>query len=64
MLIPVLGTYLRFAVVAVGSFALIKSGNDTPENILLVIVAALVAYGIFIVIGLRVGPWRPERRDR
>ncbi len=58
MLIPVLGTYVRFAVVAVGSFVLIKTGADTPENILLVIVGALIVYGIFIVLGLRFGPWR------
>lgn len=58
MLIPVLGTYVRFAIVAAGSFILIKTGTDTPENILLVIAAALIVYGVFIALGLRFGPWR------
>lgn len=56
--IPVLGALLRLAIVTIG---LLWVTTATSVNTVLYLVAfAVVAYGLFITILLKLGPWRSE----
>ncbi len=58
--IPVAGALLRIVII-VGGFSILSVGGAmTPAAALWVIVAAMVAYGGAVAIGLRLGPWRPQ----
>lgn len=56
---PVIGTALRLALVVVGGFGLLALGAATPERVFVVVAAAMAIYGLFVVLSLRLGPWRP-----
>ncbi len=55
---PVLGALLRLAIVVTGIFWV---SADTPVNVVLFLVAfAVVVYGVFISLTLKLGPWSKE----
>ncbi|MEZ5729334.1 MAG: MATE family efflux transporter [Burkholderiaceae bacterium] len=59
---PVTGALLRLLIVAGG---LLWAGASTPpQHLLWLVASAVVAYGAFVAIALRLGPWRPEPRAK
>lgn len=53
---PVLGAFTRLAVVATGLFWVTES---TPPDLVLTLVAgAVVLYGVVVISGLKLGPWK------
>ncbi|MBX2886612.1 MAG: hypothetical protein KTR32_42075 [Granulosicoccus sp.] len=58
LLMPVLGAMIRLGIVALG---LLWITRDTPPLLsLLVVAAAVVSYGLFVVVGLYLGPWKTK----
>jgi len=60
---PVLGSLIRLIIIAGGGIALFRSGNTDPDNIFMLVAAAMVIYGVVVALGLRLFAWRP-RQDR
>lgn len=60
LLYPVIGAALRLAVVVLGLGLLIWIDALTPIRALIIVAAAMLLYGIFVAIMLRLGPWRPR----
>jgi putative MATE family efflux protein len=56
--VPLAGTILRLAIVAIGSAVIGAAAEPDPQAAFAVIATAMVLYGSTIAIGLRVGPWR------
>ncbi|MFK7992491.1 MAG: MATE family efflux transporter [Granulosicoccus sp.] len=55
---PVLGSLLRLLIVATGLYWVTET---TSINVVLYLVAgAVVTYGLFVGVGLRLGPWRSQ----
>lgn len=53
---PVLGALLRLTVVATGLFWV--SSASSMNTVLYLVVFAVVAYGVFVTVSLKLGPWR------
>lgn len=64
LLVPVLGSLLRLALVAGGCALLGTAGALTPDATFALIAAAMVLYGLFVSIGLARGPWARAADDR
>lgn len=56
--VPVAGTLLRVAIMAVGAFVVASAAEPSPRTAFAVMAAAMLAYGITIAGGLALGPWR------
>lgn len=54
--IPVFGALLRLLIAASGLYWL--SEMSAPQSALYLIAAAIISYGVIVVAGLRLGPWR------
>jgi putative MATE family efflux protein len=57
---PVIGGLLRLVVIAAGGAWLLQADGDLA-SLCAVVAAAMVAYGGFAAVALRLGPWRPGR---
>lgn len=57
---PVLGSLLRFAVIAGGGIALAIAGQASPERIFTCVALGMSAYGVVVAGGLRWRAWRPR----
>jgi len=57
---PVLGAFLRLVIIAGGGIVLFRSGDTDPDNIFMLVAAAMVIYGLVVAIGLRLFAWRPR----
>ncbi|WP_118133938.1 MATE family efflux transporter [Oceanicella sp. SM1341] len=55
---PVLGAVLRFVIVAGGIAVLGALEGLSADGLLLLVAVAMTAYGLFIALGLHLGPWR------
>ncbi len=53
---PVIGAMLRLSVVATGLFWV--SGATSINTVLYLVALAVVVYGVFVTVGLKLGPWR------
>lgn len=56
--VPVAGTLLRVAIMAIGAIVIGSTAEPTPLAAFAVMAVAMVAYGITIAGGLALGPWR------
>jgi len=57
---PVIGALIRLLVVGAGLFWVTQT--STATHVLLLIAAAVVFYGLFVVVGLKFGPWKNTPR--
>lgn len=53
---PVFGAFLRLAVVTTGLFWV--SSTTSINTVLYLVAAAVVVYGVFVTVALKLGPWR------
>jgi len=56
---PVFGTAVRLAVIILGIAALFQIDAARPASVFAVVATAMVVYGLFNALALRLGPWRP-----
>lgn len=56
---PVIGSFLRLTIIVGGGIALFRSGDTDPDNIFMLVAAAMVIYGVIVALGLRLFAWRP-----
>ena len=59
---PVIGALLRLALVTSGLVWV--SGASSISSVLYLVAAAVVLYGAFVTVALRLGPWRPHATQR
>jgi len=60
--IPVLGASIRLAIVATGLVWV--TSQTPPSHVLILVVTAVICYGLFVVGGLKLGPWRISAAER
>ncbi|WP_416899319.1 MAG: MATE family efflux transporter [Minwuia sp.] len=57
--VPVIGSLLRFAIIAGGGLTLSAFDLATPASVFSLVALGMAAYGIWVAAGLRFVSWRP-----